>query len=384
MSPTKIIPLSEPYLNGNEWQYVKECLDTGWVSSVGKYVNLFESAVATLADCKYAVACASGTAALHMALLVAGLKADEEVVMPALTFAAPAFAVRYLGAWPVFIDVDARYWQMDITKLQDFLDHDCSSKGGELINRRTKRTIRAILPVHLLGHPVDMAPLLKLARKYRLMVIEDVAESIGASYKDKMLGGIGDIGCFSFNGNKTITSGGGGVMVTNNKALAKRARHLTTQAKIDSIEYLHDEIGYNYRLTNVQAAIGLAQLECLSDRVNRKRKLAAVYYQAFSGTKGIGLPQQAPWAKSIWWLYTILVDKKIYGEGSRDLMRRLAKKGIQSRPLWHPLHTQKIFKESYAYRIEVANSLYINGLSIPSSVNLGMKEQEQVIELICK
>lgn len=378
------IPLCIPQLGGHEWCYVKECLDTGWVSSVGSYVGRFETAMAAQTGRKYAVACASGTAALHAAFLAAGIKTDEEIIMPTLTFAAPAFAARYIGAWPVFMDVDPDYWQMDILKLADFLSGECRHVRGRLINRRTGRVVRAIVPVHVLGHPVDMEPLLALAGKYGLDVIEDAAESLGAEYKGGRVGSFGRAACFSFNGNKVITCGGGGMLVTDDRKLAERVKHLTTQAKSDPVEYVHDEIGYNYRLTNIQAAVGLAQLEQLEHHVEQKRTIAARYGRALDGVEGLMLPQAAPWAGSIWWLYTVLVDRRKYGEDSRSLMRRLAKNGIQSRPLWHPLHSLKIFKGSAAYRIKEADVLYQRALSLPSSVGLTAADHNKVMAAVAR
>lgn len=378
------IALSVPQLKGNEWRYVKDCLDSGWVSSAGGYVKQFEEAMAKQADRCHAIACASGTGALHTAFMLAGIKAGEEIIMPTLTFAAPAFAARYVGAYPVFMDVDERYWQLDIQKLSDFLSKECKLVRGQLINRFTKRVVRAIVPVHILGHPVDMMPLLKLARQYGLCVIEDVAESLGATYKGRPVGSFGHLACFSFNGNKVITCGGGGMIVTNDHPMAKRAEHLTTQAKIDPIEYLHDEIGYNYRLTNVQAAIGMAQLEQLAGHLKRKKAIAERYARGLGKVNGIIHPQQAPWAGNIWWLYTVLVDPKAYGISSRTLMHELTKQGIQTRPLWHPLHSQKIFKDSFSYQIKVADYLYQHALSLPSSAGLTLKDQQKVIAFIAK
>ena len=382
MKKQQFIPLSEPNICGNEWHYVKECLDTGWVSSVGSFVDRFEGAVATYTARKYAVACASGTSALHTALLVGGVTANDEVIMPALTFAAPAFAVRYTGAWPVFIDVEPSYLQLDLEKLSAFLSQECKVLRGKLINRRTKRTVKAIVPVHLLGHPVEMVALMKLARRYGLIVIEDVAESIGSQIQGKKTGSHADIACFSFNGNKIITCGGGGMLTTNDPRMAKRARHLTTQAKINSVEYIHDEIGYNYRLTNVQAAIGLAQMEKLDEFIEKKRAIAKRYVQALQGFPGVSLPQEASWAKSIFWLYTVLIDAKGYGMDSRMLMNGLSQVNIQSRPLWQPLHLQKIFKGCDAYQITQANRFYKEALSLPSSLTLTVEQQLRTIDTI--
>jgi perosamine synthetase len=257
------VPLCIPELRGNEWAYIKECLDTGWVSSVGSYVDRFEADLARYVGIQHAVAVVNGTAAIHIALLVAGIQPEDEVLVSTMTFIAPVNAIRYAGAWPVLIDSDAETWQMDPQQVADFLEKECETRSGSLWNRHTGRRVRAIMPVHILGHPVDMHPIMELARRYDLIVIEDATESLGARYKEQMTGCIGDIACFSFNGNKIITTGGGGMLVTNRQDWAEKARYLTTQAKDDRLEFIHNEIGYNYRLTNVQAAMGVAQLEQL-------------------------------------------------------------------------------------------------------------------------
>jgi perosamine synthetase len=382
VSSHKQIPLSIPYLKGREWRYVKQTLDTAWVSSAGPFVNRFEDAVAQYLGRKHAVACSSGTAALHTALMAARVGMDEEVVLPALTFAAPAFAVRYTGAFPVFIDVDPDYWQIDVSKLRDFLLKECHRVRGKLINAHTKRTVRAIIPVHLLGHPVDMSAIMKVAKDFGLLVIEDAAESLGAEYKDQKVGSQADIACLSFNGNKIITAGGGGMISTDNRQFAERARYLTTQAKDDPIEYIHNEIGYNYRLSNVQAAIGLAQMERLCMHVEKKREIARIYDCELAEIEGIKLPQEAPWARSIFWLYTILVDNKRYDMDRRGLMKKLSGYRIQSRPLWHPLPSLPVFKSCYAYQISVANDLYGEALSLPSSVSLCRTDQRRIAGIL--
>jgi perosamine synthetase len=269
--PPGFIPLCVPEIRGNEWDYIKECLDSNWVSSVGAFVDRFEGAVANYVGTEHAVATVSGTAALHIALLVAGVQPDDEVLVPTLSFIAPANAIRYVGAWPVFIDAEPIHWQMDPVKVQGFLENECRSQGGNLINRTTGRRVKAILPVHILGHPCDMDPILEVADRYELITIEDATESLGAQYKKRMAGKLGQIACFSFNGNKLITTGGGGMIVTDNQAWAERARYLTTQAKDDPIEYFHSEIGYNYRLTNIQAAMGVAQMEQIENFINQKK-----------------------------------------------------------------------------------------------------------------
>lgn len=376
------IPLCEPKMGGNEWKYIKECLDTNWVSSIGKYVEQFEHGFADYLGMKYAVSCVNGTAALHIAFLVAGVKPEEEVIVPALSFVASANTVRYIGAWPVFIDVQADIWQLDPQKVLDFITKDCDFRRGKLINRKTKRTISAILPVHILGHPVDMSPILDLAKRFNLKVIEDATESLGAVYKKRKVGTLGDIACFSFNGNKIITTGGGGMLVTNNKVIAGKARYLTTQARDDSVEYIHNEIGYNYRLTNIQAAMGIAQMESLEKHIAIKRRLAQLYRAGLKDVAGITLPVNAPWAESIFWLYTILINAKAYGMNSRCLMHRLKARGIESRPLWYPLHRLKSFRSCYSYRVDVASLLYEQALSLPSSVSLTEEGQQRIIREI--
>lgn len=376
------IPLHVPEVRGNEWKYIKECLDTNWVSSVGPFVDRFEQLVSAYTGAKHGVAAVNGTSALHIALLVAGVQPDDEVMVPALSFVAPANAVRYAGAWPVFIDAEPERWQMDPGKAVDFLESECQWRDGALRNRITGRRVRAILPVHLLGHPVDMNPLMKAARKYGLTVIEDAAESLGARYRGGMVGHLGDIACFSFNGNKVITTGGGGMIVTDNGSWARKARYLTTQAKDDPAEYIHNEIGYNYRLTNIQAAMGCAQMEKLDEYIAIKRGIADRYRKDLAGVPGLALPWEAEGSSSIFWMYTILVDEDDYGMSSRGLIGALREAGVQARPLWQPLHLQRPFQGCYAHWVEVAPRLCRDAVSLPSSVGLTGEQQQKVVSLI--
>ena len=376
------IPLSVPHLAGREWEYVKQCLDSNWVSSAGPFVERFESALADYVGTEHAVAIVNGTAALHIALLVSGVEPDDEVLIPALSFIAPANAIRYANAWPVFMDVEPDYWQLDAQKLTEFLHNECLWRDGELRNKTTGRSVRAILPVHILGHPCDMDPIIEVARKFDLKIVEDATESLGAKYKETKVGNLTDIACFSFNGNKVITTGGGGMIVTNDDRLADKARYLTTQAKDDPVEYVHNEIGYNYRLTNIQAALGCAQMENLDGFVARKRSIAAKYEQAFQRVAGLTLPKEATWAHSSFWLYTVRVLPDHYGIDSRQLMSTLRVCGIQARPLWQPLHLSNAHKRSQQYRIEVAETINREALSLPSSVGLTDEEQDRVIEVV--
>ncbi len=381
--PEGFVPLCVPEIRGREWEYVKECLDTGWVSSVGAFVDRFERELAARVGAGHAVATASGTAALHVSLLLAGVRPDDEVLVSALTFIAPVNAIRYVGAWPLLVDAEPRYWQMDVAQVVDFLERRCRWEDGELRNPETGRRIAAIVPVHILGHPVDMDPLLEVAARFGLPVIEDATESLGAAYRGRAVGHLGDLACFSFNGNKIITTGGGGMIVTDNPELARRAKYLTTQAKDDPIEYEHHEIGFNYRLTNVQAALGCAQLEQLDDYVRAKREIAAAYDSAFSGVPGITPMEQAPWASSIYWMYTVLVDPERYGEGSRDLLRRLGAAQMQARPLWQPMSMSPAHADAPRLNdCPVAGRLYRQALSLPCSVGLERPALDAVAEVV--
>lgn len=380
--PHGVIPLCVPEIRGNEWKYIKECLDSGWVSSVGSFVDRFEQELAAYVGAKHAVATVNGTAALHVALLVAGVQPDDEVLISTLTFIAPANAIRYVGAWPVFIDADPTYWQMDAEKVEAFTVNECRWRNGQLFNKVSGRRVKAILPVHILGHPCDMDPILEVARKYNLVVIEDATESLGAKYKGRMVGHLGDIACFSFNGNKIITTGGGGMIVTDNEAWAHKAKYLTTQAKDDQAEYIHNEIGYNYRLTNIQAAMGCAQLELLDDYVQAKRRIAGFYTEAFQKIKGIRPMHEATSAFSTFWLYTILVDPTMYLKDSRTLLKDLKIAGIETRPLWQPLHQSRAHSGCQAYQCNIASWLYTNALSLPCSVGLTRRQQQLVIDMV--
>lgn len=375
------IPLCVPEIDGNAWAYTKACLDTGWVSSVGSFVDRFERSLAEYVGVPHAVATLNGTAALHIALLAAGIQPDDEVLVSALTFIAPANAIRYCGAWPVFMDADPSYWQMDPQKVNDFLKTECVWRGDKLWNRRTNRRVRAVLPVHILGHPCDMGPILELARRYELIVVEDATEALGAVYKGQKVGNLGDVACFSFNGNKIITTGGGGMIVTRNEAWARRAKHLTTQAKSDPVEYIHDEIGYNYRLVNLLAALGCAQMERLDAYIVRKREIADRYRRFLKDLPDITCMRTAEWAESTEWMFTIYLSPDASCD-RRRLLNALQAQNIQTRPLWCPLHRLPMYAAAGRYRIEVADRLHEGCLSLPCSVSLGSQDQERVIGAI--
>lgn len=381
-APNGVIPLCVPEIRGREWEYLKDCLDTGWVSSVGPYVDRFEREIANYVGVKHAVATVNGTAALHTALLVAGIEPEDEVLVSNLTFIAPANAIRYVGAYPVFIDAERQYWQLDPQRVADFLNDECSAIDGRLYNKQTGRRVRAILPVHILGHPVDLDPILELAHKYNLCVIEDATEALGAEYKGARVGKAGDIACFSFNGNKLITTGGGGMLVTDNADYAQQAKYLTTQAKDDSLEYIHNHVGYNYRLTNTQAALGCAQLEQLDEYIEIKRRTADYYLETLQSVPGITPMGQAKWAYSTFWMYTILVDAVEYGMDSRALLRHLDRVGIQTRPLWQPMNLSPVYRDTVSSTYPVSRDLNRDALSLPCSVGITTEELAVVTDAI--
>jgi perosamine synthetase len=376
------IPLSVPELEGNEWLYVKECLDTGWVSSAGRFVERFEQEMAAFVGVKYAVATSCGTAALHLALSVAGVDVDDEVLMPTTTFIASANAVRYQGAWPVFLDVDHAYWQMDPDKLSRFLKTECRWSGGRCLNKTTGRRIAAVMPVHLLGHPCPMDEIVQIAAAYELPVVEDAAEALGSLYKKQMAGSIGDIAALSFNGNKIMTTGGGGMILTNREQWASRARYLSTQARDHRWEYVHNEIGFNYRLTNVAAALGVAQLERMPERLHRKRMVAERYQDQLRDVPGLAWQQEAGWARGNRWLFACLVDPGLAALGSRQLMESLDQVGVEARPIFQPLHVLPPFAQCQAFEVSVADRLCQQALCLPSSAGLTEQRQAQVVAAV--
>jgi perosamine synthetase len=378
------VPLCVPELGGNEWRYVKECLDSTFVSSVGPFVERFEQMMAARLGARGAVATSSGTAALHVALIVAGVRPGDEVLVPSLTFIAPVNAIRYVGAVPVFVDAEPHFWQMDVAAARAYLETECERDGATVRNRASGRTVRAILPVHLLGTPVDFDPLAALAREFGLVTIEDATESLGAEYRGRPVGRLGDIGCFSFNGNKVITAGGGGLIVTDRQEWADRARYLTTQAKDHATEFIHGEIGFNYRLPAIQAALGCAQAERLDVHLQAKRAVAARYRAALESLPGLTLMAEPAYAVGASWMFTVLVDETRYGCGSRDLIAQLDRARIQARPLWQPNHRSAAHADVPARACPVADRLFEQGVTLPSSAGLTAADQQRVIDSISR
>ncbi|MBW3661981.1 MAG: DegT/DnrJ/EryC1/StrS family aminotransferase [Actinobacteria bacterium] len=367
------MPLSVPLLGGNESRYVEECIETNYVSSVGPFVDRFEQEFAISVGARHAVACSTGTAALHVALRLAGAEPGELVALSSFTFIASGNAVTYTGAAPLFVDSEPRTWNLDAELLHDEVVRR-ATRGGEVP--------KVIEVVHILGHPSELEPILALRDRFDIPIVEDAAESLGATYRTGSLAGrhvgtIGSMGCFSFNGNKIITTGGGGMIVTDDAELASRAKHLTTQAKRPGLGYVHDEVGYNYRLTNVAAAIGVAQLEQLPSYLDAKRKLAARYTEALAELP-IDPAPHAGWADPSFWLYSVLLAD---GAPPRDqVLDRLNEAGVLARPLWLPLHRQPPYEGAIFIGSTVADDLYTRGLSLPSSVGLTDGEFERVVE----
>jgi perosamine synthetase len=369
--------LSGPNIAGNEWKYVKDCLDTGWVSSVGSYVTQFENMVAEFAGTKFGVATSNGTAALHIALMLAGVGQDDYVIVPNVTFVATINSIRYTGASPILMDVEKGGWQMDLGLLEEFLENETDEKNGELIYIKDGRIIRCIMPVHVLGNTLNIERLLKIAKEYKLKVVEDATESLGTYYNGKHTGSFGIMGCFSFNGNKIITTGGGGVLVTDDEVLAKKAKHLTTQAKSDPFEYVHDEVGYNYRLVNVLAAMGVAQMELLPSFIRRKKEINTFYRDNITGIGDISFQNIEPEVDCNMWLFTIMT------ENQKQVLKVLNDNQMQSRPFWVPMNQLKMFRSDIYYNKEDnSDYLYKRCLSIPCSTNIKDEEMQSVVDKI--
>lgn len=363
-----MIPIAEPSLGEEELKNITEAVESGWISSKGTFIPQFEEGFAHYCGMKYGVATCNGTVALHLALTALGVGTGDEIIAPTLTFIATANAIKYTGAEPVFVDSHPDYWCLDPEKIEPAV---------------TSKT-RAIMPVHLYGHPCDMDPVMNIARRHNLYVIEDAAEAHGAQYRGKKVGSFGDIACFSFYGNKIITTGEGGMCLTDNEPLAAKMRILRDHSMNPSKRYWHDTIGFNYRMTNMQAAVGVAQLEKLDKFVERKRQIASWYRETLKDlaeSKLIKLHPETPWARTVYWVYSILIQDN-FGIDRDDLMRKLEQGGIETRPLFYPAHTMPPYKSGK--RLPVAEGLSQRGISLPSSVNLAAEQVEYITDIIRK
>lgn len=362
------IALHEPSLDSGAWELVKDCLDSGWVSSVGAYVDRFEQGLGDFSGIAHAVATVNGTAALHTCLLLAGVEAEDEVLLPALTFVGTANPVAAMGAIPHFVDSAGDNLGVDPRALSDYLGEIAELRSGTCINRRTGRRIRALIVVHVLGHLADMAALREVADRYRLGLIEDAAEALG-SFRDGLHAGHwGDVSALSFNGNKIITTGGGGAVLTNDAALARRARHLTTTAKLPHRwAFEHDQVAYNYRLPNLNAALGVAQLAQLPEILTAKRRLARAYAQAFADIDGVELFSEPPGCRSNHWLNLLCLPDASRRE---DLLEAAHANGLMLRPLWTPLHRLPMYTDMPRATLPVAEHLFARGACLPSSATI--------------
>ncbi|MCG8684478.1 MAG: LegC family aminotransferase [Desulfobacterales bacterium] len=363
--------LHEPLFEGNEWQYVKECINTSWVSSRGVFVDRLEQGLISFTGAKYAVAVINGTSALHLALMIAGVERDDEVLVPSLTFAASANAVSYCGAVPHFTEICRKTLGVDPHKLDSYLSEIAEiGRNGFARNKTTGRQIKACIPMHTFGHPVDMESLNRVCQKWNIVIVEDAAESLGSFYKNRHTGLFGQLGVFSFNGNKIITAGGGGAVVTDSEQLAARARHLSTTAKVShDWEFIHDEIGYNYRLPGINAALACAQLEQLPFYIAQKRKLALTYQDVFQDLEGVSVFFEPDGCASNYWLNVMLLDPEKAKYRQEILISTNANK-IMTRPAWKLLPDLKIYEMCPKMTLDVSQELYNRIICLPSSVKL--------------
>ncbi len=365
-----MIPVCTPLLGGKELEYVSDCIKTNWISSRGRYVQEFENRFSNYCGCKFGITTTSGTTSLHLALASIGLKEGDEVIVPAFTMISSVLPIVYCRAKPVLVDSNEDTWCMDVNQIED----------------KVSDKTRAILPVHVYGHPCDMDSILEIAEKHDLYVIEDAAEAHGAEYKGEKAGGIGDIGCFSFYANKIITSGEGGMLVTNNEEIARRAMSLKNLSFDEGKGrvYVHSEIGYNYRMTNLQAAVGLAQFERIDELVEMRRKNAHYYKELLKNVRGIRLPTEQEWAKSIYWMFSILIEPEFILTREK-LIGELEKQGVETRPFFVPMNDQPVFKNIGLFKGEVypiAEELSRKGMHLPSSSGLRKEEIESVCNSI--
>ena len=379
----KMIPLSVPNFEGNEALYVKKAVEQGWVSTAGAYIVELEKKMAEYLHMSSAVACQSGTAAIHLAMMECGIEPKDGVIVPTLTFIAAVNPVSYLHAQPIFMDCDESLC-MDPAKLESFCRLECNFESGVLYTKEGKIPIKAIVVVHVFGNLCDMEAIMEIAKEFRLKVIEDATESLGTKYSQgkyvgRYAGTIGDFGAFSYNGNKIITTGGGGMLVSNHVELLEHARYISTQAKDDPCFYVHNEVGYNYRMTNVQAAIGVAQMEMLGEFLQRKKNQYEYYREKFKNSKyGFLLPFREG-TNPNYWFYSFVCNQSLSDEKMRAIVEKLAERGIQTRPVWGLIHLQKPYRYARAYRIDQAVAYGSRIINIPCSTNLTIEEMDAVI-----
>ena len=374
-----MIPLAIPNLSGNESRYLQECVDTNFVSSVGPFVDRFEEAVAGAAGVPFAVATSAGTTGLHAALTAVGVSRDDLVLLPSMTFIASANAIAHCGAMPWLVDIDRESWTLDVAQCSRLLRSEAVKRGGQVIHSGSGKRVAAIMPVCTLGTPYDADALALLSQEWELPVVADAAPALGASYRGRPMGRLAaDLTVFSFNGNKTVTAGGGGAVVGDDAALCELVRHLTTTARKGQEEYTHDRVGFNYRMTNLQAAVGCAQLECLEEFVNTKRRIAARYTQELTPLAGIEPFASPVWAESGCWFSGVVLTRAPRAE----VIGTLRERGIDARPFWKPVHLQVPFSDALATGMRATEALCPTILTLPCSTTLSFEDQSQVIEAV--
>jgi perosamine synthetase len=383
-----MIPLSVPNLDLDILDNIKETIESGWVSTGGRFIGELERQIIDFTGAKGARGVQSGTAGLHVALRVLGTEINDEIIVPTLTFIASINPVRYLGANPVFMDCDDQL-NMDSEKLRDFLSEECEMVGNKTFNKKTKRPVKGIIVVHIFGNPVNIEPIMDLASEYNLFVLEDACEALGSFYTEgryagKHCGTIGDIGVYSFNANKIITTGNGGMVVSDNQKILTEVNFLGVQAKSDPLRYKHDDIGYNYRLTNISAAFGVSQMEKINSFLDTKKKNYFHYKQGIESINGLRLLPFSDGTSPNYWFYSLFIEPEIYGLDRETLMQVLLGEGIETRPIWGLIHEQKPYQEYQAYRIEKASYYVDHILNLPCSTNLSSEDVETVLQILRK
>lgn len=388
-----MIPVNQPLMAKNALKYISDCINSGWISSAGSYVGRFEDQFAQYLGVEHAITATSGTSALHLALASAGIGPGDEVIVPALTMIAVPYAVLYTGATPLLVDVDPEIYNINPDKIREVIEDTCrfDREKNCLINQRTNRTVRAILPVHLYGHPCKMDDIMAIAQEFNLLIIEDAAEAHGAQFylennqkKTLYAGNIGDIGCFSFYANKIISTGEGGMVVTNDNQIAEKARRLKDLAHSPQKRFLHTDLAFNYRMTNLQAAVGLAQLEEIDRFINIKQEMAATYRELLSEVEGLTLPQEKPWARNVYWMYAVLVEDD-FGVSRDELSSILKKKGVDTRTFFISVHRQPVFAVDDYIRSQsfpVSDELARKGFYLPSGLSLTPDQIQQTCQII--
>ena len=387
-----MIPVNEPLMARNTQKYVNECIETGWISSAGKYIKRFEEEFAEYLNVRHAITTTSGTTALHLALVSCGIGAEDAVLIPSLTMIAVPYAVLYTGALPIPLDVDYEIFNLEPKGVREYLQTQCRFSGSDShpVDNRTGRTIKAILPVHLYGHPCQMEEILELAKEFNLLVIEDAAEAHGAQFipetdnsgETHYAGTLGDIGCFSFYANKIITTGEGGMVVTDSDEIARNARSLKDLAHSSDKRFLHSTVGYNYRMTNMQAAVGVSQLEEIEKFIEIKRNMARTYKELLEDIPGLNLPKEKPWAKNVYWMYAVLVEDG-FGMSRDELMKVLKLRGVDTRTFFVPVHQQPVFAEYFSsFSLPVSEELSQRGFYLPSGMALTHEHMHTVSQVL--